>query len=223
MTFNVLSQPPEESQMVNPVLANIEEVLAVHGTVPLPDMLYKEATYWSPEREDVHAERMAEVMRRRLRDVVYSSQDIYEHLQESKDSNYRWDPEDSFFTQRFAASWFGTAIIATSLSRLWQELPGGVERYGEVIKTARESVSMDFDFQDGERSGIHFKPDQLREFIGLEPAPSDRMTWLEGDSLYLRVSSPADPTAYNRGHYGDKYVDGYTSVVPRLKVNSEWQ
>lgn len=72
-------------------------------------------------------------------------------------------------------------------------------------------------------SGLHVRREQLIDGFGIRWPQQGKVDWLEGDTFYAKVFTPATPTSAFAARYEEAYrrpfdAQAYASVVPILKA-----
>jgi hypothetical protein len=111
------------------------------------------------------------------------------------------------------------------LSRFIRELRKSEAGFGLGNAYSREEPEFIIDLNNVEtdRSGLHASGKYFEKY-GLVPPPRGAPDkWYEGNEIFVRVSSPAQPTKATRQNYYDAYgkqlpAAKLSSAVPRLKT-----
>ena len=125
--------------------------------------------------------------------------------------------------------WYVTSVATMAFSRMLKELSHPPEDKGKGLsgEFSFESADICVDYLDVDphRSGLHAKEPFLRSWydtIGIAWPETTAPVWYEGESIYLRVKRPAEPTSSLAGAYAEFYDEPFVprefaSIVPRLK------
>lgn len=137
---------------------------------------------------------------------------------------------ESLAVQRFADGHMGIdaatageayldCVTTVAFSRMWRDLkPEGPTR------KPFDKGTLVSDFFSGQRaySGLHAADGPLWELLQIDRPEPDQPVWFEGESIYLKASSPAKPSHQVPFKYRQRYrrfmdVHAFTSITPRLK------
>lgn len=126
--------------------------------------------------------------------------------------------------------WYVRTVSLFAYSRSWLEVIRALEEHSSSLQLGfdKADVRGDFSSQDPHRTGFHSKREFLENGIGLDwPEKPRTVEWYEGESVFLQVSRPADPTDPFPGEYEAFYDQpfvpkDFASIVPRLK-REVWQ
>lgn len=113
------------------------------------------------------------------------------------------------------ATWYTTGISYLAFSRMWREMssgicivPSGVDeveatdlepKHSMVLSDMEDPRGMpvivaDFGFRAPRSCALHMQPQTYTDLYGSE-APRDENRWLEGESVFIEVASPARPSS----------------------------
>jgi len=111
------------------------------------------------------------------------------------------------------------AATTVAFSQMWRDLSPEDSTRRHFGKGTLVS-----DFFSGQRvySGLHAADGPLWELLHIDRPEPDHPVWFEGESFYLKASSPAKPShqvpfKYRRRLHRPLNVRAFTSITPRLK------
>jgi len=226
MRFNILSEPPESSQLIDwPLAGQTGAHLPPADLSPDVSVVFnREFQFWNYELgEEAHSSgdqvvvMLAKLLRSR---IIYAQPDLQIMLDAAR-GGVQADLSVPIGPEYADLSLGGYAYMASAttlaLSRMCREArfeDSARERYGEY------AVMLELHPEHLPKHGVHLKDEPLRDIIGIERPEPGQDTWLEGESVFLRARYPAEPSPpipEDIARFGEVSMHEYTSVVPRLK------
>ncbi len=181
--------PPTVSEIITPG----EE----HITVPPLALFQKELGFWRSKFQeadkagDVVGRRMAELFSGELRDQAIGRMAV------------EYMTAGVIPMERAAAGpWYATSTSLMALACLWRELSTN----GLAFSFSEAETCFDFHEAEPHKSGMHFTEEHLRKRSGIAwPEAADSLDWYKGESIYVEVRRPAQPTSALVASYADFY------------------
>lgn len=209
MGFNVLSKAPEPSEMIAPSTPYT-------AVLPSLDLFRNELKFWRNERSGPDSVRRA--VQYKIRSVAFGRIVVESMVDQTIP-----------YAKKTIDEWHMRGATTVAWSRMWQEMHGMSDYSQKVSLNETKDLAIsglvaDFDPKDLEHTGIHLSEENLVHFAGIEsPPPAGETLWLEGGSVFLRVRSPAQPTAWMSERQDVVFpANDLTSFVPHLKID-EWR
>lgn len=217
--MRALENPPEEDQILDPFKQTGKQT--VH--IPSVNLFIEERDQWiklhkeADEKGDMTAFSLSKMTKRVLSSIIKARVALA--------SQRLLLPPDVPGDQEVEGetlSWYTEAVTILAHSRMYSMLskPGCL---APVL--GRAEVVLDFDIEELENGGLHFKP-EYSENDGPDESLT-RVKYYKAGSIYIAASRPATPTAsmiesYPEA-YGEPFIEGGFATARPILKQSVWR
>ena len=211
MSFRKVRRPPLDKAI------DLSHTPVVTDIIPPVQLFDDEVAFWRSKFDE--ADRAGEVVTRRTAEELVRG---LGKISIGRREVLSLGNSSSFTAGILRGVWYARSSTLLAYSRMLREIDHPYGGFG--FSADRTSVCFDFDERTTElhKSGMHIREGHAQDVLGLEPPGRNQSTWYEGKDVYLRITTPAQPTASLeeafQGFYGEAFPSAqFSSVVARIK------